>query len=76
MIERHGMTPALPPLPSQVATKPVERKRCSSCWRVWLPDHFGRDKRASDGLRSQCQHCERADQRAKWARRNCEARVG
>lgn len=65
--------PSLPPLPSEaMPPRPLLaplQKQCSSCRRLWLYDHFGRDHRASDGLRSQCRHCERAYERARQRRR-------
>lgn len=58
----------------QIGVPPL-RKQCSSCGQVRLYDHFRQDKRSSDGLRSQCQHCERAYDRERY-RRNRNQQTG
>jgi excisionase family DNA binding protein len=48
---------------------PPGQKLCSRCGAIKPVDYFGPDRRASDGLRSCCRHCETEDARDRYQAR-------
>lgn len=63
------MTPTLPEMRGETAHWRLPPKRCSRCREDRPQAWFRADHRASDGLRSQCIHCESDAERARYLRR-------